>query len=74
MALLRLSTDTQCVGTQKDKMDGSVQNPIYVNVPLYILIMPTLPIFYKVIKDNSRLFPLKSVNHYRVLTLKPVNR
>ena len=31
MAILHLSTDTQCVGTQKDKMDGSGQNPIDVH-------------------------------------------
>ena len=53
MALLRLSADTQCVGTQNEKMDGSGQNPIDVHVPSYILIMPTLPILYKVIKENS---------------------
>ena len=45
MALLCLSTDTQCVDTQKDTMDWSGQNPMDVHVPSYILIFPALPIF-----------------------------
>ena len=59
--------------TQKDKMDGSGQIPIDVHVPSYIIIMPALPIFYRVIKDNSRLFSLQPTNHLRVLTLQPAN-
>ena len=73
MALLHLSSDTQCVGTKKDKMDGSGQNPIDVHVPSYIFIFPARLIFYKVIKDNLRLFPLQPANHSQLLTLQPVN-
>ena len=63
MEFLRTSTNTQCVGTQKEKVDLSSQIPIDVNVLVYIFIFPSLPIFYIDIKDNSRLFPLQPANH-----------
>ena len=63
MELLHLSTDAQCVSTQKDTMDWSIQNPIYVHDSSYIFILPSLPIFYKEVWVHSRLFPLKLVFH-----------
>ena len=73
MALLHLSTYTQCVDTQKNKIDGSGQNPIDVHVPSYIVIFPAWPIFYKVSKENLWLFPLQPMNHSWVLTLQPTH-
>ena len=35
--VLRLSINTQCIGTQNDKMDGSGQNPIDVHVPSLLM-------------------------------------
>ena len=61
MALLRPSTDTQCVNTKKDKMDGSGHIPIDVDVYSYISILTYF--FYRIIRENSQLFPMKPTNH-----------
>ena len=50
MELLHLITDTICVGTQKDKTDGSGQILIDVHVPSYIDTFLAWPIFYNMIR------------------------
>ena len=70
MALLCPSTDTQYVGTQKDKMDSSDQNTIDGNDLWCIILLPTSPIFYMAIEVNMRLLPLQPVYHTQVLTLQ----
>ena len=72
LELRYLSTGTQCVGTQNDKMDRSDQNTIDGHDLWCIILLPSWPIFYKVMRVNSWLLPLQPANHLWLLTLQPM--
>ena len=70
MGLLRPSTNTQCVSTQKDKMDRSGQNTIDGNDLWCIILLPYWIIFCMAIKVNTQLFSLQPAYHMWLLKLQ----